>query len=117
MSRLNSFDVRSLPSHECGVFSVLLKPPTVAHFEGGMGYFANQEFTEGDEIGYYYSMPDYQFMVSKFNARNVHGDCMIAVTRDEFYMSAMRLTKEVCSLDGVFHTVRLVPQGLLAYGK
>lgn len=109
LSRLNSFDVRSLLSHECVVYGVHIKPSTIPHPQAGMGCFASQEFTEGDVIGYYYGTLVYQFMVDMVNARGVHGEGLMAVTREQFHTSAIRLATDISSSDGILHTVWMVP--------
>lgn len=53
-SRLISFDVRLLQSHQCDVNGVHKNPSAIAHSQARMGFFESQEFTKWDVIGYNY---------------------------------------------------------------
>lgn len=46
--RLNSFDVRSLLSHECSVYGLYMKSCTNARVIAGMGCFSIKKFTENE---------------------------------------------------------------------
>lgn len=70
MSRLNSSDVRSLLSHECGFHGVHLKLTSIAHLLASYGGIGISIFTDGLVVQCYYGTFMYQCIV---NALIVHG--------------------------------------------
>lgn len=106
MSRLDSFDDRSLKSNKCGVYSVHIEPYSIANPLAEMGCFASQKFTEWDAVCYYYGMLVYQFIGDMLNARDVYGKSVIETTPELFHTSAIRLRKEISTSDGILQTVR-----------
>lgn len=109
MSRLNVFGIILLPSHECNVCGLHKKPSTVALPQAEMGYFANQRLTERGVTGLFYSMWVYQFSLNALSGRDVDGEVMMAVSREQLQIFAKRLPKQVFSLYEKLNTVRLVP--------
>lgn len=93
ISRLNPFVAKSLLSHESIYYTVHKKPSTFAHPKARMGCFANQTFTEGDEIEYYYGTLAYQNVVDACNARGAHREGVRVITREQFHTSAIKLKK------------------------
>lgn len=94
MSRQVSLDVGSLLPHESSVYDAHIKPFTIANSRADMGCFAISKFRDGDVIRYYYGTLVYQFMVDVLNACGFHGEYFMAVTREQFYSSALGLSKE-----------------------
>lgn len=101
--------MRSLLSYKCSVYGVHIKPFTIAHSQAGMGSFANQDLTEGEVVGYYDGTLVYQFIINALNARGVHGEGVMALTREQLHSLVIRLAKHVSSSDRILHTFWLVP--------
>lgn len=75
----------------------------------GWAAFQGRSLQKGDVIGYYYGTLVYRFTEDVLNARGVHGEGVMAFTREQFHTSAIRLAKEIFSSDGILHTVWLGP--------
>lgn len=54
VARLNSMDERAHLAHECCVYDVSTKRSFINHPSPDIGFFANQAFTKGETISYYY---------------------------------------------------------------
>lgn len=109
VSRLNSFDVDSQLSHECSIYGVHIKPTTIAHPQEGICCFANQKSAERNLNAYVYGLLMYQIIVHALNTRGAHEEDVLMVTCEHFHTLARQLAKDVFSLDGILHSIWLVP--------
>lgn len=101
-------EIASISEVRCIWFSY--RTITIAVPQAGIDCFANQQFLEGDKIGYYYSSRIYQFTLNLLIARGVDGEDAMADTRKELHRSAIGLLEEVFISDKKLNTVLSIPE-------
>lgn len=105
MSWLNSFDVRALIYHDCGVFNVLIKLSTIAHSQTRMECFATQAFGEEEVFGFHFWTLVYEPMLDMLSARGVYRKLVMVDISQRFHALATQLRKKFSCLNGKSHEV------------
>lgn len=102
----NAFDEKALLAHEYGILEVLVRPSLMKHPDAGTGCFANQQFSKGKPVIFYYGTLVYKALSGTADEK-VLGEGLMVVTALELCCSAIQLYTRLSCLVGLSHVVWL----------